>query len=414
MKKKRKKHQDKNQHAAALNKEERRMVHMLKCNVCGNTLQAPIYETAGKTSLTSLCEIYPQPTEVYCCRHCSHVQSREIEGIEAFYDVSYKILIDSEEEDQLYKIVDGRPVYRVDHQVTTLLHKLAIPHEARVLDYGCAKGATLRELVLRRPDIVPHLFDVSDMYTGFWKIFLPAEHYATYIPRPEWQAYFDLVTSFFALEHVSQPRTMLADILRLLKPGGQFYCIVPNCYSNSADLVVIDHVNHFSDESLRLLFTYAGFLDIEIDTSSHDSAFIITARRPSTENSLPVSDVNDQCVARLCQQATAMGRYWQDVSDRIRSFEKTVAGGRPAVIYGSGFYGAFIAAALTDLAPVVCFLDRNPYRQEKQLLEKPIISPDALSGDVEILYVGLNPRTARTVIEGMAQFQNRHLTFFYL
>jgi hypothetical protein len=44
---------------------------------------------------------------------------------------------------------------------------------------------------------------------------------------------------------------------------------------------------------------------------------------------------------------------------------------------------------------VLCFLDRNPHRQQQTLLQKPIMELDALPEQVRRLYVGLNPRVAK-------------------
>lgn len=387
---------------------------MLKCNVCGQQLADPVYVSGGNLSVTSLCEMYAEPTEVFSCKHCSHTQSRELADVSGYYDTCYKILIETEEEDQLYKIIDGQRVFRIEHQVNTLQHKIVIPEGARVLDYGCAKGASLKRLVAMRPDITPCLFDVSEMYIPFWRKFTCPENWATYTPRPDWRASFDLVTSYFALEHVAQPAGMLATVFDLLKPGGCFYCIVPNCYSNTADLVVIDHINHFSDESLRRLFAQAGFVSIDIDSRSHDGAFIVSGRRPLPgESVLPYCEDRPR-VTQLCQQIQEMAAYWQGIAAHIRAFEQAHSHGARAAIYGSGFYGTFIAAALAEFATVECFLDQNPFRQGKQLLGRPIIAPEALPVGIEVLYVGLNPATARATITAVPMFQGRRLTFFYL
>ncbi len=75
---------------------------MKTCSVCKNQLGQEIYMSAKSISLTSLCEIVPLTTKVYFCNKCTHVQKDAIDNIESFYSNDYKILIDSEEEDQLY------------------------------------------------------------------------------------------------------------------------------------------------------------------------------------------------------------------------------------------------------------------------------------------------------------------------
>ena len=119
---------------------------MRPCNVCGSPLENPVYVSPQGLSITSLTEVRNGRTEVFFCTACGHLQTTPIEDLEDYYETQYRILIDSENEDQLYQVVDSRRIYRVPHQVETLLTKVDLAPRARVLDYGCAKGATARRL----------------------------------------------------------------------------------------------------------------------------------------------------------------------------------------------------------------------------------------------------------------------------
>ncbi|WP_336139700.1 hypothetical protein, partial [Klebsiella pneumoniae] len=75
----------------------------------------------------------------------------------SFYDTEYDILVNSEEEDQIYAVENGQKIFRADHQVALFQKKLQLLgglHEgARVVDFGCAKSATMRLLKQQRPDV---------------------------------------------------------------------------------------------------------------------------------------------------------------------------------------------------------------------------------------------------------------------
>jgi SAM-dependent methyltransferase len=385
---------------------------MSQCNVCQSAIEQPIYVSEENVSITSLCEIYPQKTEVFFCDLCGHLQTAEIANLTEYYAQTYKILIDTEEEDQLYKVVDGKKIFRIDRQVTVLLDKLTLPQNANVLDYGCAKSATLKKLIKIRADITPHLFDVSEMYIDFWRKFARPENWSIYSLKPEWNAYFDLVTSFFALEHVANPRAMLETIITLLKPGSKFYGIVPNVYTNTADFVVLDHVNHFSVSSLRFLLTEAGFEEIDIDSEAHYGAFIVVAKKPesSVSKKVPLPDLS----ASAKQQVKEITEYWQDITRKVKTFENNHLDADSVAIYGSGFYGTFIATCLSDLSKVKYFIDRSVYRQGKHLLGKPIIAPQDLDKHINTIYVGLNPQIASSNIEQIDLWRDRKHEYFYM
>ena len=95
-----------------------------------------------------------------------------------------------------------------------------------------------------------------------------------------------------------------------------------------------------------------------------------------------------------------MANYWTEIEQRIRAHSRPQAAHElgPAAIYGSGFYGTFVASRLADLDRVQCFVDQSPFRQGKTLLNKPIIAPEQLPNDIRTIYVGLNMRSARQAI----------------
>jgi SAM-dependent methyltransferase len=380
------------------------------CNVCGSSLGQPLYRSPGAESLTSLCEVWRGETTVFLCEDCGHLQTDELPDIDAYYDHEYNILVESVDEDQIYRVVDGKPVYRTDHQVATLVRKVPLGHGALVLDYGCAKGATLRKLVAMRPDIVPHLFDVSSNYVRFWREFALPENWATYEAPAGWAGQFDLVTSFYALEHMADPASALRTIRSLLRPGGVFYGVVPNVFTNTADFIVADHVNHFTDGSLARLFRETGFVATDIDSTSHDGAFVFSATVSAQSRSTKWPDE----LTPRADVAKRLADYWSGIATRVRAFESENGESARAAIYGSGFYGSFIVTCLRHPDRVECFVDRNPHQQRKQLFEKPIIAPSDLSKEIGIVYVGLNPRIAHQSIDEIRAWAGRDHRYFFL
>lgn len=356
------------------------------CCICDAPLAEPVYVSPAPFSVTSLCQVLEGNTRVWHCENCSHTQTAPLPALEKFYAEDYHILIASEEEDQLYEVREGKKIFRTSHQVATLLEKIDVPPNAAVLDYGCGKAATLRALTNERSDVTLHVFDVGEQYRPFWDALVPAQNQAVGAVPADWAGQMDIVTSFFALEHVAAPREFVAEVHRLLRDGGTFYFLVPNLFANTADLVVADHVNHFSEASLRRLLADAGFEVRSIDDGAHHSAWVVVAEKQNSPSAAPVFESHAEVVSE-------MAAYWSRFGDRVRAFERQANGA--AAIYGSGFYGTFIHANLAVPDAVTCFLDQNPHRQGQTLLGKPILAPEALAGDVKRLYVGLNPRVAR-------------------
>lgn len=385
----------------------------LECCVCGKPLGDALYRSPANRSLTSLCQIHASATIVHACADCGHLQSEPIADVDAYYEADYDILVGSEEEDQIYEVVDGQPIYRTAHQVATFLGKVSLPADANLLDYGCAKSSTIRMLCSNVPGFTPHLFDVSSRYIPFWKSFVSESNWSVHAVRPRWAAHFDIVTSFFSLEHIPQPGGSMREIAGLLKPGGIFYAIVPNVFTNIADFIVVDHCNHFTETSLARLLGEAGLDVLEIDAQAHRGAYVIVARKPpGGEKNQPARD--HATVERAHVELAHIADFWRSASERIRGYEAALASDERVGVYGAGFYAAFISATMAHPEHIACYLDQNPFLQGKNMDGRPILAPGDLPAGISKLLVGLNPAHAKRIVTEIPALVARDLDYFYL
>lgn len=135
----------------------------------------------------------------------------------------------------------------------------------RVLDIGCGRGLLLHQLRKRGWEVTgTELSDASasyardvlqiDVKTGsLGELDLPDESY-------------DTVILWHVLEHIPDPAALLAEVARILRPGGTLLVAVPNFGSLEArwardhwfHLDVPRHLNHFTTTSLRRLLAGAG------------------------------------------------------------------------------------------------------------------------------------------------------------
>jgi SAM-dependent methyltransferase len=377
----------------------------MRCNACGSEAGRPIFESANTHALTSLCQIVRGTTSVWFCRDCSHLFGQSMPELDRFYETEYKISVDHEDEDQVYGIEDGKVLFRTDHQVRVLLDFVPRKPGMRILDYGCAKGAVPKKLRSLQLDLQIYLFDVSEMYRPYWNKLVPAQNTAVKETPRQWENSFDLVTSFFALEHIPELRRTLAHIHSLIAMDGYLYGIVPDTFGNVADFVVIDHVNHFTKASLHRLLAASGFGDILIDEERHRGALVFRARKGGPKRDSPE-------LGQYHQRSRGLAAYWNEIESKLLAQELTTVG--TAAIYGAGFYGTYILTNLRHPERVAYFLDQNPFLLGKKLHGKPVIDPNTLSADIRTVYVGLNPAIARAAIAAIPGFENAELVFNYL
>jgi SAM-dependent methyltransferase len=149
------------------------------------------------------------------------------------------------------------------------------PEEARLLDVGCSSGAflmTARKMGLDTAGVEPSAEAAEtarraglNVFTGFLE--------AARFP----DASFDAATLIEVIEHLRDPRPLLAECRRVLKPGGILLITTPNAASWTAGLMgsrwdgfnltaMGGHVSFFNPRSIRLIAARTGFELVRIET----------------------------------------------------------------------------------------------------------------------------------------------------
>jgi SAM-dependent methyltransferase len=88
-------------------------------------------------------------------------------------------------------------------------------------------------------------------------------------------AQFDVVTAAELLEHIFEPRALLREVARILRPGGLFWTTTPHARGISGRMLGLkwrcvwppEHLQLFSIRGLKALLREAGFRDIHVDTT---------------------------------------------------------------------------------------------------------------------------------------------------
>lgn len=355
---------------------------LASCRVCAASLGAPDFDDPGP-SLASIRAVLEVPTRVWLCATCGHAQGPDLPDLADFYDRQYRISLDVDGHDQLYQNAAGEAVFRTEKQAEIVL-TLDIPWGAAVLDFGAGKATTLQRVLALRPDLHPHVFDVSTDYAAHWATWVPNDAQATYDLPEAWTGRFDLITAHFVLEHVPDPVAVLAEMRRCLAPEGRIFLTVPDAGGNTGDLLVVDHLNHFSRSSLDRALDRAGLAAAMVDREAFGGAFAVTAKAGNLTAPAPVD---------LAPMRAALDQ-WRGILDRLGARRLRA----PVAIYGAGFYGSIVAARLAT--PPACFLDRNPYLQGQSHLDLPVLPPEECPAGLATLVAALNPRIARDVLEG--------------
>lgn len=268
------------------------------CNLCG----------ADNEVVVGTRDRDGQPLRTVLCRTCGLVWTNprpSTAEMNAYYETTYRADYKGQTVPPLRKIVRGfigasarrrmlRPLLARDRQVRS--HgspRLAdpVPQEAvRMLDVGCGAGELV--YLMRRDGVDASGLEPGIEFAGFARTVLRVPiQTATVDAATVPAASQDLVAMFHALEHVSDPRSVLNTVRAWLKDGGHLVVEVPNIAARvQAPLhqYHFAHLYHFTGSTLGALGEAAGLRLVDTRYTEDRGNVICVFERRDDEQRLPV------------------------------------------------------------------------------------------------------------------------------
>lgn len=142
-----------------------------------------------------------------------------------------------------------------------------------LLDLGCSSGSFLESLKGRGWNL--HGIEMSAESARIAEARSGAQLFVgDILDAPFCRESFDVITCFDVLEHLYEPRRVMAKVAEWLKPGGIFYVLVPNVDGAEArvfgsywhGLELPRHLFHYSPASLTFLARSAGLNKVSLET----------------------------------------------------------------------------------------------------------------------------------------------------
>ena len=150
--------------------------------------------------------------------------------------------------------------------LAAMRRRFSLPARPRLLDVGCALGFMLQEATMAG-------WEASGIETSPFAARYSAEHTGCRVHTGTLEnaalasACFDVVTLMDVIEHVAEPRGLISEIHRILRPGGGLFIVTPNFDSLFVRLYGLraygvwpdQHVVYFQPSSLSRLLRDVGF-----------------------------------------------------------------------------------------------------------------------------------------------------------
>lgn len=232
----------------------------------------------------------------------------------------------------------------------------------------------------------------------------------------------DVCIHYDVLEHVVSPQDFLSAILSGLPEGGRTIFVVPDStlHIQQVDLSMClhQHLNYFSDISLRNLVTRAGFKIVELSRSNSTGTIYCCAEKVSgfqasgDELKALQREVDDQTVF-FFQNAESI--FFDTVKSIARLLEKDT--GTKLGFYPPIRAVPFLSSLVTEFRENIVFIDDNTKVQGRYIcdLDFPIYSRDqAVKNGVKNIVICSKPFKCRMTQKLIRDNQISEEDIYYL
>ena len=288
---------------------------------------------------------------------------RETGEIYADYDMYHQ----SAGNDQpVFDPVSGRPSGRCEVLARRLLESGSLPDSGALLDVGAGSGAMLAAFSAAARGWKLFGLDLDDRKEPALRTVPRFEQLFT-VPPAQLTRQFDLITLIHSLEHFPDPLVMLRELREKIASGGRLFVQVNNAERTPFDLVVADHLCHFTPRSLAHIVARAGF---GVETTRTDWV--------NKEISLLAMAVPGPSQPDLSDPRAAVAKVEADVAwlNGMLAHARSAANGGRFGIFGTSVAATWLAGGLGDA--VSFFIDEDPARHGRQHLGRPILKPDQI------------------------------------
>jgi SAM-dependent methyltransferase len=368
-----------------------------RCQICGNSSLSEFPRFRELRRVTSDSRAWGAGGRITVCRECGAVQklieAAWLEEIDQIYR-SYVIYHQAGGQEQPIFVGNGAaPQARSRVLLKYLERKMPLAARADVLDFGCGRGSALRTYSECHPEWALFGAELSEQSLALLRE-IPGFRSLFTCPPGEIPLQFDLVTLLHALEHVLDPVGILRQLSTRLKEAGVLFVQVPDGGKNPYDLVIADHLLHFTVETLGLASRLAGIEIVELSDAVLPKELSLIGRSGELDTparSLPGPKVAIERVGNQIDWLFAQTTAARAISDNNVRFG----------IFGTSISGTWLAGVLGN-ERISFFVDEDAGRIGGQHMERPILSPDQIPDDADV-FVPLIANVAEAIVARLSR-----------
>lgn len=364
---------------------------MNSCLVCDASELSEFPGFSAFLRITSDEQPFRRGGKLFVCDACGAVQKQVNEQLLAEIGeiyAKYATFRKSDGDEQIaFDPHSGSLRRRSSILIERILEAANLADSGQILDIGCGNGVTLKafgELLPRwnlfGQEIDNRSDEVLKLLPGFKQLFTCSPETVS--------GRYALISLVHALEHFVKPSALLQGLVSKLEQNGLLFVQVCNLEENPFDLLIADHLLHFTPSSLSQLAQKAGY----------DVVLTATDWTPKEISALFSLGSDGNCSKTPGERP---GLAKQRVERHLEWLSQLEASVRAALsefphrgLFGSTIAATWLGGALGDA--IDFFVEEDPSRCGKQLLQKPILHPRDVPEGAGV-YLGLAPVTAKKI-----------------
>lgn len=211
--------------------------------------------------------------DIWRCKSCSH----RYQHPRITFEKACELYADDKTASDIYTQPMQKEIDRIKYQYgLDLIEQLKPSARKRIMDIGCGAGVFL-EVALANGWETCVGIDANGRYADIYQDAVGIQYIQSSFERLDRERLgrnYDCISLWNVLEHLFDLQGIVAEIKRMLSPGGLLFIMVPNVESLATRLIREKsatfnwkHVSHFSPNSLKVLMERHGLTCVHLETA---------------------------------------------------------------------------------------------------------------------------------------------------